>query len=334
MAFKELCHSHAVGAVALHPHMQAFQTEVQHVGVHGRLHGAKVTHQLRGSLGDKGTLFAETLGVGDAVVAVVRGAQAGELLSVGHPVELAAVHDGTAQHRAMTVHVLGGGVGHDIRAPLKGAAVDRRGEGVVHDQRHTVGVSSLGKLLNVQHGQGRVCDGLAEHHLGVGLECGVQLFLGAQRVHEGGFNAHFLHGDGDQVEGAAVDGTGCHDVVACFAEIEQGKEVCSLTAAGQHCGRAAFQLTDLLSHKVAGGVLQTGIEVAVCFQIKQLAHILAGGILKGGGLDNGDLAGFAVAGGVTALHADSITIHTTYSFTGFVHIAQFPAGVLQPPAGN
>ena len=123
-------------------------------------------------------------------------------------------------------------------------------------------------------------------------------------------------------------------MVACFAEVEQSKEVCSLTAAGQHCSRAAFQLADLLSHKVAGGVLQTGIEVAVSFQIEQLAHILAGGILKGGGLNNGDLAGFAVAGGVTALHADSITIHTTYSFTGFVHIAQFPAGVLQPPAGN
>ena len=49
---------------------------------------------------------------------------------------------------------------------------------------------------------------------------------------------------------------------------------------------------------------------------------------------NGNLAGFAVAGGVTALHTDGIAIHTTYSFTGFVHIAQFPAGVLQPPAGN
>ena len=24
----------------------------------------------------------------------------------------------------------------------------------------------------------------------------------------------------------------------------------------------------------------------------------------------------------------------TYSFTGFVHIAQFPAGSIQPPAGN
>ena len=334
MALKELCHGHTVGAVALHPDMQAFQTEVQHVGVHGRLHGAKVPHQLSGRLGDKGTLFAEALSIGDAVVAVVRGAQAGELVGVGHPVELTAVHDGTAQHCAVAVHVLGGGVGDDVRTPLKGAAVDRRGEGVVHDQRHAVGVSSLGKLLDVQHGQGRICDGLAEHYLGIGPECGVQLFLGAQRVHKGGFNAHLLHGDRDQVEGTAVNGAGCHDMVACFAEVEQSKEVCSLTTAGQHCGRAAFQLTDLFGHKVAGGVLQTGIEIAVGFQIEQLAHILAGGVLEGGGLDNGDLAGFAIAGGITALHTDGITIHTTYSFTGFVCITQFPAGVQRPPAGN
>jgi len=31
---------------------------------------------------------------------------------------------------------------------------------------------------------------------------------------------------------------------------------------------------------------------------------------------------------------DLETNHTTYSFAGFVHIAQFPAGSIQPPAGN
>ena len=37
MAFEELCHSHAVGAVALHPDMQAFQTEVQQERILRRL---------------------------------------------------------------------------------------------------------------------------------------------------------------------------------------------------------------------------------------------------------------------------------------------------------
>ncbi len=124
---------------------------------------------------------AEALRVGDAVVALVRGAQAGELVGVGHPVELAAVHDGTAQHSAVAVHVLGGGVGHDVRAPLEGAAVDRRGEGVVDDQRYAVGVGGLGEVLDIQHGQGGVGNGLTEHHLGVGRKAA----FSSSSVHSG-----------------------------------------------------------------------------------------------------------------------------------------------------
>ena len=200
-------------------------------------------------------------------------------------------------------------MGHDVRAPLERAAVDRGREGVVHDERHPMRVCGICKLFNVQHGQGRVGDGLAKDDFGVGLESGVQLFLAAQRVYEGRGDAHLLHGDGDEVEGAAVDGAGRHDVVACLAEIEQRKEVGRLTAGRQHGGGAAFQLADLFRHHVAGGVLQAGVEVAVGLEVEQLAHVLAGSVLERSGLDDGDLAGFAVAGGVAALHADGITVH-------------------------
>ena len=47
--------------------------------------GTQVTHQLRGAFGDEGPLFAEALGIGDAVIDVVRGAQAGALVRMGHP---------------------------------------------------------------------------------------------------------------------------------------------------------------------------------------------------------------------------------------------------------
>ena len=43
--------------------------------------------------GDERPLLAKALGVGDAVIALVGGTQAGELVGVGHPVELSAVHD-------------------------------------------------------------------------------------------------------------------------------------------------------------------------------------------------------------------------------------------------
>ena len=58
-------------------------------------------------------------------------------------------------------------MGYNICTPVKGAAVDRGGKGVVHDQRHAVGVSRCGKLFDVQHRQRRVCNGFAEHGAGV-----------------------------------------------------------------------------------------------------------------------------------------------------------------------
>ena len=75
----------------------------------------------------------------------------------------------------VAVHVLGGGVGHDVRAPLKGTAVDRGGEGVVHNQRDAVAVGGSGKFFNIQHRQRRIGDGLAENGLGIGPEGCVQL---------------------------------------------------------------------------------------------------------------------------------------------------------------
>ena len=155
----------------------------------------------------------------------------------------------------MAVHVLGGGVGDDVGAPLKGTAVNGGGEGVVHDQGNAVGVSSLGKLLDIQHRQGGVGDGLAENGLGVGTESGVQLFLGAVGVDKGHFQTHPLHGDGEQIEAAAVNGGAGNDMVTAACNIEHGHEVGSLTGAGQHSGGAAFQRRDFGGHHIAGGVL-------------------------------------------------------------------------------
>ena len=162
-----------------------------------------------------------------------------------------------------------------------------------------------GKALNVQHGQGGVGDGLTKDGLGVGAEGGLQLLVGAVRRDKGHLDAHFGHGDGDEIEGAAVDAGGGDDVIAAGGDVEQGEEVGRLTGGGQHGGGAAFQRGDLGRHVVAGGILEPGVEISVGLQVEELAHVLRGGILEGGGLDNGDLAGFTVAGGVAPLDAKS-----------------------------
>jgi len=62
----------------------------------------------------------------------------------------------------MTVHVFGCRMCDDIRSPFKRAAVDGSGEGVVHNQRHTVLVCDTCELFDVQHIDARIGDGFAE----------------------------------------------------------------------------------------------------------------------------------------------------------------------------
>ena len=297
--------------------MQALQPQVQQEGILGGLDGPEVPHQLGRGLGDEGPALAELLGIGDAVIALVGGAQAGELVRVGHPVELSAVHDAAAHGGTVAVHILGGGVGDDVAAPLKRAAVHGGGEGVVHDQGHAVGVGRLGKALDIQHGEGGVGDGLAEHGLGVGPEGGLQLLVGAVGLHEGKLDAHLLHGHGKQVIGAAVDGGGGHHMVTAVGDVEHSIEVGRLAGGGEHGGGSTLHVADLGRHHVVGGVLQAGIEISAGLQVEQLAHVLAGVIFKCGGLDNGDLAGLAVARRIAALDAlgiDGVIAHVVSFF--------------------
>ena len=312
MALEILGHGLGILTVFLHAQRQGLQPDVQQKAVVGGGDGAQVPHELDGRLGDVGPLQTEALGVGDPVVALVRGGQAGELVGIGVPVKLAAVHDGAAHGEGVAVHILGGGVGDDVTAPLEGVAVHRGGKGVVHDEGHAVGVGRLGKLLDIQDGEGRVGDGLAKDRLGVGPEGGVQLLLRALGIHEGELDAHALHGDGKQVKGPAVDGGGGDDVVSAACNVEDGIEVGRLPGGQQHGGGAPLQGADLGRHRIVGGVLESGIEVTAGLQVEQLAHLLAGLIAEGGGLDDGEIAGLAVAGPVTGVEAvggDLIVAH-------------------------
>ena len=204
IVIEELGHLLRVLAVALHAHGQRFQMHAHDPGVHRRRGGAEVAHQLRGGLGDECAL-AEVLRVGHAVVGVVRRGQAGELVRVGHPIEVAGVHDRAADAGAVAIHVLGGRMGHDVHAVLERTAVDRRRERVVHDDRHAVVMRGGDELVEVEHDQRRIRDRFGEHGLGIRLERGVQLLRRAVGAHERALDAHLAHRHVDQIERAAVD---------------------------------------------------------------------------------------------------------------------------------
>ena len=140
------------------------------------------------------------------MVAFVGRGQARKLVGMRHPVERAGVHDASAHACAVTVHVLRGGVRHDIRAPLDGVTVHGRRERVIHNQRHAVRMRRIRETLDIKHGQRRVGDGLAEHGLRVRAERRLKLLVGAVGADERALQAHALHGMRQQVVRAAVNG--------------------------------------------------------------------------------------------------------------------------------
>ena len=191
-----------------------------------------------------------------------------ELVRMGHPVKLAVIDDHATQVGRMAIHVLSGGVRDDVGAPLKGTAHHGRREGVVDHQRHAVVVRGLGKALNIEHGKRGVGDGLAKDELGVGLEGGLQLLIGAVGCDERAGQAHAAHSVSQQVIRAAVDGRARDHVIAGTGHVKDREEVRGHARAREHRSGAALHLADLGGNEVAGGVLQAAIEVARLLQVE------------------------------------------------------------------
>ena len=154
-----------------HTQVERFKTDIQQECILRRLNAAKVTHQLCGSFGDI-SHFAESFCISQAVIRFVGCTQSGEFVGIGIPVEVSAIHDGTAYAGGVAVHIFGGGMYHDIGTPFERAAVNRSREGIVYNQRHAVAVGDAGELFDIEHFQRRVGDGLTKQCLGVRAESG------------------------------------------------------------------------------------------------------------------------------------------------------------------
>jgi len=293
VVFEELGASESVFAVARHTQVKRFKTKVQEERILRRLDRTEVTHELSRSLRDESSL-AKCLRVGEAVVARIRFGETLETVVVCFPVKVAAIHNAAAHGSSMAVHVLGGGVRHDVNAEVDRAAENRGRERVVHNHRHAVLVSEICKALEVEHLASRVCNGFAEEALGVRAEGLFDFFVRSVLVHERAFDAKLLHGDGEEVARTAVNGARANEMVAGFADVEHGVEVCSLTGAGEHGGDTTFESGNLRSHGVVGRVLQTGVEVAAGLQVEQIRHVIGGFVLESGALVDGENARFAV----------------------------------------
>ena len=311
-----LCNAAGILAMTGHTQMERLQAKTQIECVLGRLDAAQVAHQLAGGLGNIGQ-FAESFRIDQSVVALIGGCQTGETLCMGRPVKIAAVHNHTAHTNAMAVHVLGGGMGYNVRTEFKGTAVDGGGKGVVDNQGHTVGMGNAGKLLNVEHLHAGVGKRLAKDQLGVGTESRIDFLLAGVLVNEGNLYAQLAQSGAEEVIRSAIDAVGGYHVVARLADVEAGIEVRRLSAGSEHGTHTALKSRNACRYMVVGGILQACIEIARILQVKQLAHLQTGFILEGGTLHNGHLARLALSGLVTRLNTQGSDI-LFHSFSSLI----------------
>ena len=292
-------------AVAADPQVQGLQAQMQVKGVLGALGAAQVPHQMGDDLGNVGRL-AELFGIGEPVIGLVRGGEAGEFVGMAVPGEVAAVHDGPAYAHALSVYVFGGGVGDNVGPPFEGTAEHGRGKGVVNHQGNAAFMGDARPFLQVQHLYAGVGEGFAEQKLGPGAEGGPDFVLPGVRVYERDVYAELLQRGTQQVERAAVDVVGGDDVVSRPADIQAGHQIGRLSGRGEDGAYTAFQVADLGGHAVTGGILEPGIEVAAVFQVEQAGHLLGGVVFERRALDDGELPGFSFSGMVTCVDAARI----------------------------
>ncbi len=174
----------------------------------------------------------------------------------------------------MAIHILGRGMGDNVRSPFKRTAVHRGREGVVHDKRYAVRMCDASELLNIKDFHTGIGKSLPEEQFGFWPESRGDHVIRIVRIDESHADAHLFQCDAQQVEGSSVDIGGADDMVAGPADVEAGKQIGGLARRSQHRTHASFQVSDLGCHMVVGRILEPGVEIPALLQIEQPSHLV------------------------------------------------------------
>ena len=257
--------------------------------------------------------LSKRIGIYQAVVRSIGRTKSRELISMFFPWESAAIHNRTSHLHTMAIHVFSGTMRYDIRTPLYRSATYRRRKRVVHYQGHSMLMRDARKTFDIEHAHARITQGLAKYEFGIFPKSRLQLLIARFLVNERHLDTHFLKRGIEKIIGTTIDGSSRYHVVARFADIEAGKEIGSLTAGGQHSSYSTLKRCNLSSNSIVGGVLQTRIEIATLFKVKQLSHLVAGFVFEGCALYNRQLARLAFLRRIAGLHA-------LRAYLSFLHI--------------
>ena len=329
VALEELGHGQGVVAVALDAQGQRLDADADELGGVRGERGAKVT-QLVGQNARGEGRGGSGIGEDGAVVGGVGLGDGGELARSLLPVELAGVHDSTAERGAVAADPLGQGL-DDHRGTILGRTVKvRGGKGVVNEDRHRLlqGVGGRHDGGHVGDVNQRVADGLDVPELGVllgGGHEGVDVVV----LDEGGLDAQVTEGVQEDVPGAAVQGVGGDDVVAGAHDVGEGQDLRGVAGGDGDGALRALDGGHAGGHGVGGGVGQAAVDVAGLGQGKLGGAVLGGVKLEGGGGVDGqgsragrgvgrqagvDLEGVKVLGGVLCEGGIKLKRHDGFSF--------------------
>ena len=75
-----------------------------------------------------------------------------------------------------------------------------------------------------------------------------------------------------------------------LGDVEHCHKVGRLSAGGEHSHHTAFEGRDFGRRRVAGGVLQTRVEVARFGEVEETGHLFAAVVFEGRGLVDGELS--------------------------------------------
>ena len=242
------------------------------------------------------------------MVALVWFCQSRELVGVRVPVEISTIDHCSAHLRRVAVHILRGAVRHDICAPLKRTAVNRRGERVVHDKRQSISVRQPCQPFYVEDVSAGIADGFAEDTLRIRTYGLLNLLVRRVGIYESTLDAQLLERHGKQIESAAVNRVRADKMIAGLTNIKNCVERCCLPAAGKHAAHAAFQRRHFASHRVIRRICQSRIEVSLVLQVKKTRHLVAGLISERRTLINGQLLRLALAWFPSSVNADCLQI--------------------------
>ena len=216
----------------------------------------------------------------------------GNLPDAAHsPVELAAIHDDTAESRAVATDKLGCGMHHDVGTVFKRANQVRSTEGVVDHQRNLVLVSDFGDSVDIWNVGMRVAESFNKDELRVFLDGGFDA-LEIVSVDEGRFDTEVTERMLQQVESTTVNRALDNHVVTTAGKSRNSVSNGSGTRGDSESGNATFEGSNTFFENTLSGVVDTAVNITTGLQGKAVCSIL--GVVENvrGGLVNMELKSF------------------------------------------